>query len=109
MSNDAKKGINLENLWFYFDSIERDCMDLGMLDQKATQVQALKGKLLRLPKAEFEAAIKTIEKLVDSNANSQDDKKNAEHQRRRASLELFEKTASAGEAKASVDAVTRVT
>lgn len=108
MSNDAKKGINLENLWFYFDSIERDCMDLGMLDQKATQVQALKGKLLRLPKAEFEAAIKTIEKLVDGGANSQEDKKNQEQQRKRASLELFEKTASAGDKKPSVDAVIRV-
>jgi hypothetical protein len=84
-------------------------MDLGMLDQKATQVQALKGKLLRLPKAEFEAAIKTIEKLVDGNARVQDDKKNDEQQRKRASLELFEKTAAAGEAKASVDAISRVT
>jgi hypothetical protein len=109
MTNDSKKGINLESLWFYFDSIERDCMDLGMLDQKATQVQALKGKLLRLPKAEFEAAIKTIEKLVDGNARVQDDKKNDEQQRKRASLELFEKTAAAGEAKASVDAISRVT
>jgi hypothetical protein len=108
MSNEAKKGINLENLWFYFDSIERDCMDLGMLDQKATQVQALKGKLLRLPKAEFEAAIKTIEKLVDGGTNSQEDKKIQELQRKRASLELFERTASAGDNKASIEAVTRV-
>lgn len=109
MSNDAKKGINLENLWFYFDSIERDCMDLGMLDHKATQVQALKGKLLKLPKAEFDAAIKTIEKLVEGSNGMQENKKNEEVQRKRASLELFEKTAAAGDTKSSVDALTRVT
>lgn len=109
MSNDQKKGINIENLWFYFDSIERDAMDLGMLDRKSTQVQALKGKLMRLPKAEFEAAIKTIEKLVDGGAGLSDEKRSSELHRKRASVELFEKTASAGDAKASVDAINRVT
>ena len=109
MADDIKKGINVENLWFYFDSIERDCMDLGMLDRKSTQVQAIKGKLLRLPKAEFEAAIKTIEKLVDGKDGLSDTKKSGEQQRKRASLELFERTASAGDVKASVDALSRVT
>lgn len=109
MSDDPKKGINMENLWFYFDSIERDCMDLGMMDQKSTQVQALKGKLLRLPKAEFEAAIKTIERLVDVGSSATEDKKSNEQARKRASLDLFEKTAAAGDVKASVDAINRVT
>ncbi len=109
MSASQNKGINLESLWFYFDSIERDCMDLGMLDQKSSKVQALKGKLLRLPKAEFEAAIKTIETLVEGKGDAESQKKSGEQQRKRASLELFERTAAAGDAKASVDAVTRVT
>ncbi len=109
MADDPKKGISVENLWFYFDSIERDCMDLGMLDRKSTQVQALKGKLLRLPTAEFEAAIKTIEKLVDGKDNLNESKKSGEHQLKRASVELFERTASAGDVKASVDALGRVT
>lgn len=108
MSDAQKNGINMENLWFYFDSIERDCMDLGMMDQKSSRVQALKGKLLRLPKAEFDAAIKTIERLVETGANSQEDKKNQEQQRKRASLELFEKTASVGDKKAAVDSISRV-
>jgi hypothetical protein len=109
MSKDAKNGINMESLWFYFDAIERDCMDIGMLDRKSTQVQVLKGKLMRLPKAEFDAAIKTIERLVDHNAGALDDKRNSEQQRKRASLELFEKTAAAGESKPLVDGVSRVT
>jgi hypothetical protein len=108
MSSDPKQGINVENLWFYFDSIERDCMDLGMLDRKATQVLELRGKLLRLPTAEFNAAIKTIEKLVDTKSPSAEEKKMKEVERKRASIELFEKTASAGDVKASVDAVGRV-
>ena len=109
MSNDPKQGINMESLWFYFDSIERDCMDLGMLDQKSTRVQELKGKLLRLPKAEFDAAIKTIEKLVEKSGNVLEERKNADQQRKRASVELFEKTAAVSEFKASVDAISRVT
>jgi hypothetical protein len=109
MADDLKKGINLENLWFYFDSVERDCMDLGMLDQKASRVQALKGKLLRLPRAEFDAAMKTMERLVDVNASLTDEKRVNEIQKKRASLELFEKTAAVGEMKASVDAISRVT
>ena len=108
MSSDPKQGINVENLWFYFDSIERDCMDLGMLDRKATQVLALRGKLLRLPNSEFEAAIKTIEKLVDTNHPTAEERKAKEAERKRASVELFEKTASAGDVKASVDAIGRV-
>jgi hypothetical protein len=109
MSSDPKQGINIENLRFYFDSIERDCMDLGMLDRKATQVLALRGKLLRLPTAEFDAAIKTIEKLVDTNHPSAEERKNRDVERKRASVELFEKTAAVGDVKASVDAVGRVT
>ena len=108
MSIDPKQGINVENLWFYFDSIERDCMDLGMLDKKATQVLALRGKLLRLPNAEFDAAIKTIQKLVDTNHASPEEKRLKETERKRASIELFEKTAAAGDVKASVDAIGRV-
>ncbi len=108
MSSDPKQGINVENLWFYFDSIERDCMDLGMLDKKATQVLALRGKLLRLPNAEFDAAIKTIQKLVDTNHPSPEEKRLKETERKRASIELFEKTAAAGDVKASVDAIGRV-
>jgi hypothetical protein len=109
MSSSQNKGVDLESLWFYFDSIERDCMDLGMLDQKSSKVQALKGKLLRLPKAEFEAAIKTIESLVEGKNDAQAEKKSGEQQRRKASIELFERTAAAGDTKASVDAITRVT
>jgi hypothetical protein len=109
MSAEQKKGINLESLWFYFDSIERDCMDLGMLDHKSSKVQALKGKLLRLPKAEFEAAIKTIETLVSGKENIQEEKRSAEQQRKKASIELFEKTAAAGDAKTAVENVTRIT
>jgi hypothetical protein len=64
---------------------------------------------LRLPKAEFEAAIKTIETLVSGKEYIQSEKKTVEQQRKKASLELFEKTASAGDSKPSVENVTRVT
>lgn len=108
MSTKNNHGINIENLWFYFDSIERDCMDLGMLDRKASQVQALKGKLLRLPPAQFDAAIKTIERLVDDSAPSSQ-KRDVEAAKKKASMELYERTASAGDRKESkVDGLSRV-
>lgn len=85
-------GICLESLWFYFDAIERDCMDLGMLDRKASQVQALRGKLLRLPQAQFDATIKTLEKLVEDSTPTIA-KRDLETAKKKASLELYERSA----------------
>ena len=105
MSQKNTSGLNLESLWFYFDSIERDCMDLGMLDRKSTQVQALRGKLMKLPQAQFDAAIKTIERLVeDSNPTSQ--KRDIETAKKKASMALYERTAAVGEKKDKVDPAT---
>ena len=108
MSAKNNNGINIENLWFYFDSIERDCMDLGMLDRKSSQVQALRGKLLRLPTAQFDAAIKTIERLVDDSTPTSQ-KRDVEAAKKKASMELYERTASVGDRKdASVSGASRV-
>lgn len=104
MSPKKDSGINIESLWFYFDSIERDCMDLGMLDRKSTQVQALKGKLMKLPQAQFDAAIKTIEKLVEDGTPSTQ-KRDIEAAKKKASMALYERTASVGERKEKVDQV----
>lgn len=98
MSQKPNTGINVENLWFYFDSIERDCMDLGMLDRKSTQVQALKGKLMKLPQAQFDAAIKTIERLVED-GTSTSQKRDIETAKKKASMALYERTATVGEKK----------
>ena len=109
MSAKKDNGVNIETLWFYFDSIERDCMDLGMLDRKSSQVQALKGKLLRLPTLQFEAAMKTIEKLVEGGDGAKIAQTERETTRKKMSVELFERTASAGDVKdvKSTVAVTR--
>ena len=106
MSSNKDNGVNIETLWFYFDSIERDCMDLGMLDRKSSQVQALRGKLLRLPGPQFDAAMKTIEKLVEGTDKAKDQKTDRETMRKRSSVELYERTASAGDAKTTVPSVT---
>lgn len=105
MSQKPNNGINIENLWFYFDSIERDCMDLGMLDRKSTQVQALKGKLMKLPQAQFDAAIKTIERLVDDSVPSSQ-KRDIETAKKKASMALYERTAAVGEKKDRIDPAT---
>lgn len=108
MSAKNNSGVNMESLWFYFDSIERDCMDLGMLDRKSSQVQALKGKLMRLPPAQFDAAIKTIERLVDD-ATPGTQKRDIEAAKKKASVELYERTAAAGDRRDSkVESTSRI-
>jgi hypothetical protein len=87
-----QNGINTENIWFYFDSIERDALDLGMLDRKSSQIQILKSKLLKLPQAQFDAAIKTIEKLVEDGTPTAP-KRDLEAAKKKASKELYERTA----------------
>lgn len=107
MSPKIQSGINIENLWFYFDAIERDCMDLGMLDRKSTQVQELKGKLMRLPQAQFDAAIKTIERLVED-STPKSEKRDIEAAKKKASMALYERTAVIGDKKDRAEAISVV-
>jgi hypothetical protein len=111
LSNDRKKSkeelTSLESLWFYFDSIERDRLDFTGLDRKSSQLITLRSKLLKLSEAKFDAAIKTIEKLVEDTVPTTQ-REERERQNRKASLELFERTAAAGEAP-RVDQISRIT
>ena len=83
----------LSDLCYYFDSVECDRLDQGALGRKAAQVLTLRQKLLSLPEPEFDAAIKTLEKLVESNSSSANHSKNSSKASRREALELFERTA----------------
>lgn len=89
-----KTPATLSDLCYYFDAVECDRLGQGALGRKTAQVLTLKQKLLSLPEPEFDAAIKTIEKLVDvKSANADQANGGRFTPSRREALELFERTA----------------
>jgi len=103
----SESAITVENLSFYFDAVQRDSLDLGRTSRKSGQVLALRQKLLALPDTEFEAAIKTIEKLVEGVAPTTDQAADVRRNRRDA-IELFERTADVASRKAAPEKISRV-
>ena len=93
------QNITVENLCFYFDAVQQDALDLGRTSLKSSKVLALRQKLLSLPEPEFDAAIKTIEKLVDDAKPQQSSSAGVSQRSRREALELFERTAEGGSRK----------
>jgi hypothetical protein len=79
-----------------------------MLDRKASQVQAIKGKLLKLPQLQFDATIRTIEKLVED-ATPTVAKRDLESTKKKASLELYEKSATRSDQSDKTTSVNAVT
>lgn len=90
---------SLQNLGFYFDSIEQDRLDKGVLSRKSGQIMSLREKLMTLPEPEFETTVKTIAKFVDTILPSAIDKQNAKsplpNQVRKDALQVFERATEA--------------
>lgn len=59
-----EKKVSIDELSYYFDSQRKDSVDYGSYGQKTGAVLALRQRLMRLPEEEFDAAIRTIEKIV---------------------------------------------
>lgn len=98
-----KPGVRLEDLAFYFDSVERDRLDSAGTSRKSGEVLALREKLLRLPDQEFEATLKTVKGLLTPVSDEADDQKPAG--RRDRARQLFEQTRSTTKSAASVGKV----
>lgn len=108
MSNEFSK-IDIEKVWFYLDSLERDRLDVSGLTRKSGEVLALRQKLLSLPHHQYEAAMKTISKLVEEANIGKSQKEIEEDRRRKATLELFNRTTEMGTEKVkTVETVSRV-
>jgi hypothetical protein len=93
-----KEPINLEHLHFYFDGVERDRLDTSGVSRKTGEVLALRDKLLTLPEGEFDAAIKTLKRMVADarkGGNTAKDKAKAEARRRQQAAQLFEQASEA--------------
>jgi len=67
MMESAKKSapnIALEDVYFYFDGVERDRLDAAGTSRRSGEVLALRESLMRLPEAEFEVVIRTLRRVV---------------------------------------------
>jgi hypothetical protein len=90
---------SLQNLGFYFDAVEQDRLDKGLLSRKSGQILSLREKLMALPEPEFETTVKTIAKFVDtilpSAIENQKSKAPLANQVRKEALQVFERAAEA--------------
>jgi hypothetical protein len=64
MRNNKEQSVHLDELSFYFDAVAKDRYDQGTLSRRNGQVLALRERLLSMPEYEFDAAMKTMEKIV---------------------------------------------
>mgnify|MGYP005852644269 CR=1 FL=1 len=75
--NQDKNNIKIEDLYFYFDSQQKDLLDFSSDSNKIIKILNLKTKLLNLPKDEFIFVINTVEKILNHNKfHEQTSKKN---------------------------------
>lgn len=105
MAGQTAKQIRIDDLYYYFDAKERDRLDAGGLGRRQNSYLAMREKLLRLPDAQFDAAMRALDSLV----GGVDDlpKPGEDKNRRKAALELFE-AASAGMKAKAAERVSRV-
>ena len=82
--------IAIGDLFYYFDAKERDRLDAGGVGRKQSTYLAMREKLLKLPDAQFDAAMKAIDALVGPGTNSALTTAEAS-MKGRAALELFER------------------
>lgn len=86
-----KIGVKLEDLYFYFDAVERDSLDAAGVSRRSSEVLALRERLMRLPEGQFDAAIKTIRSVVEDAPKGDGETKD---QKRAKARQLYDQTAS---------------
>jgi hypothetical protein len=60
--------IDISELQYYFDSVERDSLDRLSHSRRSSEVLAIREKLLTLPDKDFQAAVQTIKNILTPNA-----------------------------------------
>ncbi len=59
--------IDVSELQYYFDAVERDSLDRQSHSRRSSEVLAIRDKLLTLPDKDFEAAVQTIKNILTPN------------------------------------------
>lgn len=71
MSNNSanpKAKIRIEDVYFYFDGVERDRLDASGMSRRSGEVLALRERLLKLPEAEFDVVIRTLRQVISESS-----------------------------------------
>lgn len=88
-----KASVRLEDLYFYFDAVERDSLDSAGVSRRSSEVLALRERLMRLPEGEFDAAIKTMKSICDDVPQGDGESKAAKAAKAR---QLYDQTSTTG-------------
>ncbi|MEZ4742049.1 MAG: hypothetical protein R3B45_06340 [Bdellovibrionota bacterium] len=93
----ANRHFHLSDLYYYFDSIERERMDNGGLSRKVGEWLALRNKLVKLPDPAFEVVIQSIHSLLDTVSTEKLEKSDekARIEERKRAMALFQRVAQA--------------
>jgi len=62
----SKKKIEVRQIEYYFDSVIRDRLDTGGISRRNATLMALREKLVKLPDAQFDAAVKMLEAFLSA-------------------------------------------
>jgi hypothetical protein len=83
--------IDLSDLQYYFDAVERDSLDRQSHSRRSSEVLTIRDRLLTLPDKDFEVAVQTIKNILTPNSgriSGTDDGKVKKQQ----AADLYEKT-----------------
>ena|SRR6056297_3328151 len=106
---EARRPIDLIELQFYFDAQSKDRLDVSGPGRRSSEVIALRERLMALPERDFDAAIRTIQKLVEhAKPQTQQEKLAEERAQRQNARQLFERTEPVGVASGGVEKVSEV-
>ena len=103
MSDNQK--INYHDLQYYFDSQVKNALDGRSLCDRSRTMNALVGRLLQLPKSEFESAVKALTGLLDQGHAKNQDDDTEQNRNRHLALELYEAKSGGPNAIAKIESV----
>lgn len=83
--------IDVSELQYYFDAVERDSLDRQSHSRRSSEVLAIRDKLLTLPDKDFEAAVQTIKNILTPNGTKTPGAEENKVKKQQAA-DLYEKT-----------------
>ncbi|MCX6129599.1 MAG: hypothetical protein NTX25_11110 [Proteobacteria bacterium] len=92
MASDPKqRAIDVSDLQYYFDAIERDSLDRMSHSRRSSQVLAIRDKLLTMPDSDFALALQTIKNILNP-ASPAPQKEDDQKAKRKEAIELYEQS-----------------
>ncbi len=91
MTNETKQQpIDVSELQYYFDAVERDSLDRLNHSRRSSEVLAIRDHLLALPDKDFEQVMQTIKNLLQPHQKSSQSEE--PKLRRREAQDLYEQS-----------------